>query len=43
MVIAIYIGKAELLSDERFVSLVAALRDGGCAGHVLQPDEFPSD
>ena len=43
MVIAIYIGKEELLSDERFVSLVAALRDGGCAVHVLQPDEFPSD
>ena len=43
MVISIYIGKGELLSDERFVSLVAALRDGGCVTHVLESDELPSD
>ncbi len=43
MRIAIYIGKKELVSDQRFVSLLDALRDGGCEVNVLEPGEFPSD
>ena len=39
MIIAIYIGKEELLSDSRFTSLLEELRDGGCDFTVLNPDE----
>ena len=43
MRIAIYIGKRELISDQRFVSLLAALRDGGCLLQVLEEGELPSE
>ena len=40
---AIYIGKRELISDQRFISLLDALRDGGCLLHVLDHGEVPSE
>ena len=43
MRLAVYIGKRDLLSDQRFVSLLEALRKGGCDVHVLDPEEMPSE
>lgn len=43
MRIAIYIGKRELISDQRYVSLVGALCDGGCSLQVLEDGELPFD
>ena len=43
MIIAIYIGKEELLSDSRFTSLLEELRDGGCDFTVLNPGEELSE
>ena len=43
MRLAVYIGKRDLVSDRRFVSLLDALREGGCDVHVLEPDEMPSE
>ncbi len=43
MRIAIYIGTRDLESDERFVSLMDALRKGGCELKVLEDGEVPAD
>lgn len=43
MRIAVYIGKRELMSDERFVSLMDSLRRGGCDLHLLDSDDVPSE
>ena len=43
MIIAIYIGKEELLSDSRFTSLLEELRDGGCDFTVLNSGEELSE
>ena len=43
MRIAIYIGKRELLSDPRFISLMDALREGGCGLYVLEEGQVPDD
>ena len=43
MIIAIYIGKEELLSDSRFTSLLEELRDGGCDFTVMNPGEELSE
>ena len=42
MIIAVHIGKGELVSDVRFTSLLDELRDGGCVVKVLEPGEYPS-
>ena len=42
MRLAVYIGKRELVSDPRFVSLLDVLRDGGCSLQILEPDQMPS-
>ena len=42
MRIAIYIGKRELVSDSRFVSLLDALREGGNEIQVLDAGDVPS-
>ena len=42
MRIAVYIGKRELVSDKRFVSLLDVLRDRGYEVHVSGPEESPS-
>jgi NAD+ kinase len=43
MRISVYIGKRELQTDARFVSLMDELRAGGCDLHVLGPYEVPSE
>ena len=43
MNIAIYIGKGDLMSDPRFVSLLDGLRGSGCGYHILCHDEVPAD
>ena len=43
MRISIYIGKRDLISDNRFVSLLAALRDAGNDLQVLDSGEIPSE
>ncbi len=43
MRLAVYIGKRDLLTDRRFVSLLDALRGGGCDVHILDSDEIPSE
>jgi NAD+ kinase len=43
MRIAVYIGKRELVSDSRFVSLLEVLRDRGHDVHVLGAGEIPSE
>ena len=43
MIIAIYIGKEDILSDVRFTSLLEELRKGGCEFSVLNPGEEPSE
>ena len=43
MRIAIYIGKRDLVSDMRFVSLLDALRDGGNELQVLDSCEIPAE
>ena len=42
MMIAVHIGKRELLSDKRLVSLLEVLREGGCRLQVLDAGEIPS-
>lgn len=43
MRISVYIGKRELVSDSRFVSLLDALRSGGCSLQVLAEGELPGE
>ena len=43
MRIAINIGKRELLSDSRFVSLMDALRKGGCTLDLLEDGQVPDE
>ena len=43
MRISVYIGKRDLVYDQRFISLRDALRDGGCDVHMLGPGEAPSE
>ncbi len=43
MIISIYIGNRELITDERFTSLLEDLRKGGCQLQILEPGELPSE
>ena len=43
MRLAVYIGKRDLISDKRFVSLLEDLRDAGNILQVLEPEEIPSE
>ena len=43
MRIYINIGREELLSDSRLLSLMEELREGGCVLHVLEPGQLPAD
>ena len=43
MRIYINIGREELLSDSRLVSLMEELREGGCVLHVLESGQLPAD
>ena len=43
MRISVNLGTRELASDPRFVSLLDALRSGGCSVYILEPEELPSE
>ena len=43
MIIAIYIGREDLLTDGRFTLLLEELRKGGCRLDVLNPGDEPSE
>ena len=43
MRISVNLGTRELVSDPRFVSLLNALRSGGCSVHMLASEELPSE
>lgn len=42
MIIAVYLGKRDLVSDSRYISLMVFLRNGGCDTRVLEPGEVLS-
>ena len=43
MIISVYLGNGELISDERLTSLFEELRKGGCGLQILEPGEVPSE
>lgn len=43
MKVAVYIGKEELISDERLVSLMGSLTQGGCTCSILSDGQVPED